>query len=147
MRAQQEAIGSGNCHTAGMRIILTGATGFVGSNIAKVLERHGDTVVADRVDMTDRDAVMSHVSSSEIDAVIHCAIMNDWHQMHADRQAAWDAYVEATRHYADAARLADVPFCLVSTDWVFDGTQTGATEDTPPNPVNLYGFLLSLIHI
>jgi dTDP-4-dehydrorhamnose reductase len=30
---------------------------------------------------------------------------------------------------------------LVSTDWVFDGTQGGATEDTPPNPINLYGFL------
>ena len=28
---------------------------------------------------------------------------------------------------------------LVSTDWVFDGTQSGADEDTPPNPVNLYG--------
>ena len=34
-----------------------------------------------------------------------------------------------------------LPFCLVSTDWVFDGTQSGATEDTPPNPINLYGFL------
>ena len=38
-------------------------------------------------------------------------------------------------------RAVGVPFCLVSTDWVFDGTQTGASEDTPPNPVNLYGFL------
>ena len=30
---------------------------------------------------------------------------------------------------------------LVSTDWVFDGTQAGATEDEPPNPINAYGFL------
>jgi dTDP-4-dehydrorhamnose reductase len=30
---------------------------------------------------------------------------------------------------------------LVSTDWVFDGTQGGATEDEPPNPINAYGFL------
>jgi dTDP-4-dehydrorhamnose reductase len=29
----------------------------------------------------------------------------------------------------------------VSTDWVFDGTQAGADEATPPNPVNIYGFL------
>ena len=29
---------------------------------------------------------------------------------------------------------------LISTDWVFDGTGTAA-EDTPPNPVNAYGFL------
>lgn len=125
-----------------MRTVLTGASGFVGSNIDKVLtDRHGDTVISERVDMTDRDAVFAHVRSSGPDAVVHCAILNDWDLMHADRQLAWDSYVEATRHYADAAAAVDVPFCLVSTDWVFDGTQGGATEDTPPNPINLYGFL------
>ena len=30
---------------------------------------------------------------------------------------------------------------LVSTDWVFDGTQGPAAEDDPPSPVNPYGFL------
>ncbi len=125
-----------------MRIVLTGATGFVGSNIGKVLtDRHDDEVIGERVDMTDRQAVASYVASAEPDAVIHCAILNDWDRMHADRPAAWNSYVEATRNYADAAATADVPFCLVSTDWVFDGTQSGATEDTPPNPINLYGFL------
>jgi dTDP-4-dehydrorhamnose reductase len=34
-----------------------------------------------------------------------------------------------------------VPVVLVSTDWVFDGTQSGAAEDEPPNPINAYGFL------
>src|SRR5690242_16701972 len=125
-----------------MRTIVTGASGFVGSNIAKVFEdRHGDTVIGDRVDMTDRNAVRAHVERSEPDAIVHCAILNDWALMHADRELAWAAYVEATRSYADAAGHRDIPFCLVSTDWVFDGTQSGATETTPPNPINLYGFL------
>ena len=121
---------------------MTGASGFVGSNIAKVFaDRHGDTVIDDRVDMTQREAVLAHVAATEPHAVIHCAILNDWQRMQRDRALAWSAYVEATRAYADAARAAGVPFCLVSTDWVFDGTQSGAAEDTPPNPVNLYGFL------
>jgi dTDP-4-dehydrorhamnose reductase len=30
---------------------------------------------------------------------------------------------------------------LISTDWVFDGTQTDATERTRVNPINLYGVL------
>ena len=125
-----------------MRTIVTGASGFVGSNIAKVLkERHGDTVIGDRVDMTDRAAVHAHVEATQPEAIVHCAILNDWARMHAERELAWAAYVESTRSYADAAAERGIPFCLVSTDWVFDGTQTGATESTPPNPINLYGFL------
>jgi dTDP-4-dehydrorhamnose reductase len=125
-----------------MRTIVTGASGFVGSNIAKVLtDRYGDTVIDERIDMTDRASVITHVAAADADAVIHCAILNDWHRMHADRDLAWAAYVEATRSYADAAADAGIPFCLVSTDWVFDGTQAVATETTPPNPINLYGFL------
>jgi dTDP-4-dehydrorhamnose reductase len=49
--------------------------------------------------------------------------------------------VSATGHCADAARDAGAAFVVVSTDWVFDGTQGGADEATPPNPVNLYGVL------
>jgi dTDP-4-dehydrorhamnose reductase len=30
---------------------------------------------------------------------------------------------------------------LVSSDWVFDGTQAVADERTPPNPINYYGVL------
>ncbi len=53
--------------------------------------------------------------------------------------AAWDGYVGATRNVVEAA--GDAQVVLISTDWVFDGTQAGATEDEPPNPINPYGFL------
>ena len=127
-----------------MRTIVTGASGFVGSNIAKVLaDRHGDTVIGDRVDMTDRAAVRGHVDASEADAIVHCAILNDWARMNRDRELAWAAYVESTRTYADAANERGIPFCLVSTDWVFDGSSPPAPagEDEPPSPINAYGFL------
>jgi dTDP-4-dehydrorhamnose reductase len=140
-----------------VRVYLTGATGFVGSNIARVFgERHGaelfcpvhrrrppDGVPYDwaRVDLTDSDAVRRSVAGFRPDAVVHAAILNDFGRLYTHRRESWDAYVGATRNVADAANETGARVVLVSTDWVFDGTQGGATELTPPNPINLYGFL------
>jgi dTDP-4-dehydrorhamnose reductase len=72
---------------------------------------------------------------------VHCAILNDFGRLYSHRREAWEAYVGTTRNLVDAANAAGAHVLLVSTDWVFDGTQRGATERTPPNPINLYGFL------
>jgi dTDP-4-dehydrorhamnose reductase len=143
--------------------VVTGGTGFVGSNIVKVLvDLHGDEVVCpvnrvapegevpyrwERVDMTDAGAVDRFVARVRPDAVVHAAILNDVDRIYADRRAGWVAYVDATRHYARAAARAGSAFVLVSTDWVFDGTQGPADEDTPPNPVNYYGVLKAVSEV
>jgi dTDP-4-dehydrorhamnose reductase len=127
-----------------VRVYVTGGSGFVGSHVVRVLEGHGAEVAAPRhaeVDVVDRDAVRRSVVDVRPDAIVHCAILNDLGALYADRSAGWDAYVGATRNLVDAANETGTRMLLVSTDWVFDGTQSGATEDTPPNPVNLYGFL------
>ena len=134
---------------------MTGGTGFVGSNIAQAALDRGDEVLStvhshagsgvafltEQVDMTDAAAVAASVKNFSPDIVVHCAILNDWDRMYADRQFAWDSYVTATETTIDAAHAVDASYVVVSTDWVFDGTQSGASEDTPPNPINLYGVL------
>jgi dTDP-4-dehydrorhamnose reductase len=128
-----------------MRVFVTGGSGFVGSNVVKVFaERHGVDVVAPShgaVDLTDRARAHESITEARPDAIVHCAILNDLDRLYADRRAAWDAYVGATRNVVDAANAAHAKVVLVSTDWVFDGTQSGADERTPPNPINLYGVL------
>jgi dTDP-4-dehydrorhamnose reductase len=127
-----------------VRVYVTGGSGFVGSHVVRAFEAHAAEVSAPRhveVDVTDPDAVRRSVADLRPDAIVHCAILNDLAALYADRAAGWDAYVGATRNLVDAANEAGARMLLVSTDWVFDGTQPGATEDTPPNPVNLYGFL------
>jgi len=139
-----------------MRLWLTGGTGFVGSNLVLVGLKAGAEVLTtihtftppadvdyrvERVDVTDGAAVAASIDAFNPDVVIHCAILNDHERMIADRNLAWDSYVTATGVAADAAHRVGASFVLVSTDWVFDGTQAGADEETPPNPINQYGVL------
>jgi dTDP-4-dehydrorhamnose reductase len=123
------------------RVYLTGATGFVGSNVARGFAEREAEVFGERVELTDAAAVERSVAAFRPDAIVHTAIRNDLLGLYADREGAWEAYVGATRHLVDAANRHGAHMVLVSTDWVFDGTQGGATEETPPNPINLYGFL------
>jgi dTDP-4-dehydrorhamnose reductase len=128
-----------------MRIYLTGGSGFVGSNLIHVFaERHGAEVIApahDHVDLTDAVMVRRSVAATRPAAIVHAAIWNDPAGLLSDRRRAWDAYVEATRNVVDAANLTGTHVVLISTDWVFDGTQAPADETEPPNPINPYGFL------
>jgi dTDP-4-dehydrorhamnose reductase len=127
-----------------VRVFVTGGSGFVGTHVVRVFEARGAEIAAPRhseVDVTDRRAVRDALVRFRPDAVVHCAILNDFAALYADRRAGWNAYVGATRNLVDAANEVGARVLLVSTDWVFDGTQSGAREDTPPNPINLYGFL------
>ncbi len=127
-----------------MKVYLTGARGFVGSNITHVLDARGVELLGptrEEVDVTDAGAVRRSVTSFAPDTIVHCAILNDFGRLYTHRAEAWEAYVGSTRALADAANEAGAQLLLVSTDWVFDGTQGGADERTPPNPINAYGFL------
>ena len=143
-----------------MRAYVTGGTGFLGSNIVKVFaERHGATVhcpvhsfvpenpqdyTIEPLNLLDADAVRSSVAQFEPDVIVHSMILNDLAGIYAQRELAWRSYVDATLTLAEAANRAGAKLILVSTDWVFDGTQSGADEHTPPNPVNYYGVLKAL---
>ncbi|HZO34828.1 MAG TPA: sugar nucleotide-binding protein, partial [Gaiellaceae bacterium] len=127
-----------------MRVFVTGGAGFVGSNVVAVATARGDIVVApprSELDLLDEAATRAAVEDARPDVVVHTAILNDFAGIYADRRAAWESYVGVTHTLADAANGCGSALCTISTDWVFDGTQSLADESTPPNPINYYGVL------
>ncbi len=137
------------------KIAITGITGFVGSNIASVLTDFGHQVVglvrsekaslpwqSQVVDFDSVDALTEALIGC--DAVVHCAIANDFNRLSTDREFAYDSYVGMTARVAEAAVAAKAHMVYISTDWIMDGTQHLSLESNPGNSINLYGFLKAL---
>lgn len=94
-----------------------------------------------KVNLLDASEVLNAVKAQKPDAIVHMAFFNDLNKAYKERNPAWALMVSATENLCNAAKALDIPIVFVSTDWVFDGTQGPATEQTPPNPINLYGAL------
>jgi nucleoside-diphosphate-sugar epimerase len=123
-----------------MNVVLTGATGFIGSHILTELTEHGhevtalvhdDTqadVIAARgakphvVDLYDRPAVVALLGSA--DGAIHTASPGD------DTSAALDAAVADAA--IDAFAGTGKPYLHISGAWVF-GANPSITEQSPFN--------------
>jgi dTDP-4-dehydrorhamnose reductase len=137
-----------------MRIAITGSTGFVGSNIASVLQSSGHEVIGlvrseaklpwetKLVDFTSEDSIRSALEATE--AVVHCAIANDFNRLLQDRDFAYDSFVGMTSRVVKAANIAGSKPIYISTDWVMDGTTHLSLESNKGNPVNFYGFLKAM---
>lgn len=137
------------------KVAITGITGFVGSNIASVLTAFGHEVIglvrnhkdglAWQQRVVDFDSVGSLTTGLQgCDAVVHCAIANDFNRLVQDREFAYDSYVGMTSRVARASVAAEAHMIYISTDWVMDGTQHMSLESNPGNPINLYGFLKAM---
>ena len=137
-----------------MKIAITGSTGFVGSNIASVLQSSGHEVIGlvrfeinlpwqtKLVDFASEDSISSALEGTE--AVVHCAIANDFNRLLQDRDFAYDSFVGMTSRVVKAANKAGSKPIYISTDWVMDGTTHLSLESNKGNPVNFYGFLKAM---
>jgi nucleoside-diphosphate-sugar epimerase len=141
----------------GWKVLVTGGTGFTGSQLTRrLLERGHRVVVLDTHrglyfdelmrlgaeihlgSVTDRPLVRQLVSGCDV--VHHLAAM--FRQVNQPRQVYWDVNVEGTRHLLDAALEAGVRrFVYCSTCGVHgDVKQTPADETAPIAPEDYYQY-------
>ncbi len=126
-----------------MHVLVTGAAGYLGSELVRRADEQGLNVRAtfhDRrpalpadwlpVDVRDEQAVRAAVDG--VDCVVHAA----YRMGGADQ---WATNVEGAALVARAARAAGARLIHLSSDLVFSGDRGRYREEDEPAPVNDYG--------
>ncbi|MCR9257003.1 MAG: dTDP-4-dehydrorhamnose reductase [Alphaproteobacteria bacterium] len=124
-----------------MKVLVTGAAGQVGTELLALDGQRGLSFVgrtrAD-LDITDAEAVRAAVA--DVDAVVNCAAYTAVDQAEEDRDRAFAVNATAPGLLAAATAARGIPLIHISTDYVFDGTKSGAYgEDDPVAPLGVYG--------
>jgi dTDP-4-dehydrorhamnose reductase len=137
-----------------MKVTITGSTGFVGSNVAAIFQAYGHEVIglvrreeslpwpSKVVDFSSEQSITDALVGA--DAVIHCAIANDFNRLVQDRDFAYDAFVGLTARVVKSANSVGAKPVFISTDWVMDGSSHLVLETDPGNAINFYGYLKAL---
>ena len=129
-----------------MKIVVTGGTGQLGTDVVTELKKRGHDVIglgsAD-MDITDADSVSSVIGSLKPDAVIHCAA---WTAVDAaedveNREKVFTVNSAGTENIAKVCRRLGCKMLYISTDYVFSGAgeQPWEPDCKDFSPLNVYG--------
>lgn len=134
-----------------MRILITGASGLLGLNLALEAAKDHDVVgiVKDHPINTDAftvlhtdllapGAVEELLDQSQPDWIIHCAALADVDACEIDPLQAQQLNSELPRKLATYVGRGGARLLHVSTDAVFDGRRGNYTERDAPNPLSVY---------
>jgi dTDP-4-dehydrorhamnose reductase len=126
-----------------MRLLVTGAGGQLGRELARHCAAAGDTVVAldrSQLDVGDQRAVAEAVSTHHPDVVVNAAAWTAVDACETDPERAFRDNADAVRWLRAACDATGAHLVQMSTDYVFDGTLDRAyREDDDPNPRSVYG--------
>jgi len=134
-----------------MRILITGAGGLLGLNLALELSGTHQVIAVDRkalslprgtqsiqADLLTKGSLPALLDQAKPDAVVHCAALANVDACEDDPVFSHQINAELPGELAAECARRGVRLVHISTDAVFDGERGGYTEDDQPNPLSVY---------
>jgi dTDP-4-dehydrorhamnose reductase len=133
-----------------MKLLLTGAGGMLGQDVARAAGRAGHELVLlahAELDIADAPAVERALADARPQAAINCAAFTDVDGAEVHRERAHVVNATGAGNLARAAAAAEVPLVHISTDYVFSGEPPldalgrarAYVESDPTGPRSAYG--------
>ena len=134
-----------------MKLLITGASGLLGINLAMEAMRTYEVIGVDRgklksapfqvfpIDFLQTNKIHSLLDSTNPDWLINCAALANLDKCEEDPTQAERLNIDFPAELATACSGRNIKFVHLSTDAVFDGTKKGSyTEEDQPNPQGVY---------
>ena len=135
-----------------MKILVTGASGLLGSRVAELALSEGHEVYSAfnqhtinhgypvRMDLTDLDSCRRVFENVRPEAVIHSAALTNVDLCEVEKETAWRINVYGTELIARLCKEFNCFMVFISTDYVFNGERGLYSEEDQPDPINYYGY-------
>jgi dTDP-4-dehydrorhamnose reductase len=126
-----------------MKILLTGATGQLASDLSAALKDANLSVKgydSKSLDVSDGRRVMEEVSAIRPGIIINCGAYTKVDLAEKEREQAFAVNKDGPANLAEAAQKVNAVLVHISTDFVFDGLKsTPYAESDRTNPLSVYG--------
>lgn len=123
-------------------VLVTGATGQLGSDIVKELNSrgiHNIGIGSADLDITDDEAVFNFFNSYKFSYVIHCAAYTKVDMAEDDKDTNYSINVHGTSNIVSQCYKYNIPMMYFSTDYIFGGDgDKPYKEDDKANPLGEY---------
>lgn len=137
---------------AAMNVLVTGASGLLGSKLTKILVSKGYNVYSGylgnrpengipiKLDVSNEKDVENVFEVSKPEAVVHAAAYTNVDACELKRELAWKTNVIGTKNIVKLSKKYNAFLVYISTDYVFKGDRGMYCEDDVPEPINYYGY-------